>query len=189
MAKYTMPFDELNVLRQTVSTAPQLLEDGEAQDFVHALLLMAYIYGTEAANDMLGTEIAPDRNEAEDAIYKRIAGKDFEERVREYVASGDYESIIRVAETDSIRVYNDAILNTGKKSKLPNINKTWETAGDDKVRDTHEYLEGSTVPIDALFYTYDGDSAMYPGDFTLPENNCNCRCNIVLSQGDGSEKT
>jgi hypothetical protein len=49
---------------------------------------------------------------------------------------------------------------------------------DDRVRDTHMFLEGVEVPMGERFYTFDGDSAMIPGDFALPENNINCRCTL-----------
>jgi hypothetical protein len=54
---------------------------------------------------------------------------------------------------------------------------------DDRVRDTHDYLEGMVVPFSSRFYTYDGDSADYPGGFTLPENNIGCRCVVEVIRG------
>ena len=60
------------------------------------------------------------------------------------------------------------------------IYKQWRTMLDDRVRETHDFLEGATVPVDARFYTNDGDSARFPGDFMLVENNANCRCLIRL---------
>ena len=53
--------------------------------------------------------------------------------------------------------------------------------GDERVRDTHSPLEGITVGLNDLFYTWDGDAAMAPGGFTLPQNNVNCRCWITLT--------
>jgi hypothetical protein len=51
---------------------------------------------------------------------------------------------------------------------------------DEKVRDTHKYLEGMTVALDEEFYTYDGDHAPAPHGFTKVENNANCRCVVTL---------
>jgi hypothetical protein len=59
--------------------------------------------------------------------------------------------------------------------------KTWVTMMDDRVRDTHDYLEGETVGIGEDFYTYDGDHASAPGLFELAENNVNCRCELLFS--------
>jgi uncharacterized protein with gpF-like domain len=61
--------------------------------------------------------------------------------------------------------------------------KRWRTMNDDRVRDTHDYLEGMVVPFSERFYSYDGDSAEYPGGFALPENNINCRCVVEVIRG------
>lgn len=53
---------------------------------------------------------------------------------------------------------------------------------DDKVRDTHDYLEGMSVGIDEEFYTYDGDHALYPGGFENAQNNVNCRCFLTYTK-------
>lgn len=56
------------------------------------------------------------------------------------------------------------------------VEKVWATMEDERVRTTHEFLDGVGVPLDTLFFTIDNDSARYPGDFTKAENNCGCRC-------------
>lgn len=56
------------------------------------------------------------------------------------------------------------------------VEKVWATMEDERVRTTHEFLDGVGVPLDTLFFTIDNDSARYPGDFTKAENNVNCRC-------------
>jgi hypothetical protein len=52
---------------------------------------------------------------------------------------------------------------------------------DEKVRDTHQYLEGMTVGIEEDFWTYDNDHASAPGLFEFAENNVNCRCELLFS--------
>lgn len=133
------------------------------------------------------------------SVFKDIAGKDWERRVSEYYDSdsGTVDDVIRVVDTDMNRIYNDSVLDVGEKANagrvewsnedLPapdtknRVMKTWQTMLDNRVRDTHEYLEGMTVPVGRRFYTYDGDSARYPGDFSNPANSINCRCRISLS--------
>lgn len=133
------------------------------------------------------------------SVFKDIAGKDWEQRVSEYYDSdsGTVDDVIRVVDTDMNRIYNDSVLDVGEKANsgrvewtredvpAPNtkdrVMKTWVTMGDDKVRDTHDYLEGMSVPVDGRFFTFDSDYARYPGDFQLPQNNINCRCRISLS--------
>lgn len=178
------------------------------------LLLIAYTYGCEDANEMIGTQIAPTYDEMNESIYRKVAGKDFEQRVGQYVlefaealeyadenksasaAEGapeipkvptpPIEDIMRIAETDSHRVYNEAGFNTaGEAIKSGAVQgqvmKTWLTKNDDRVRDTHQYLEGTKIPYDAEFVTYDGDHAEKPGEFEQASNNVNCRCMIWYS--------
>ena len=61
------------------------------------------------------------------------------------------------------------------------VSKNWITVRDDKVRETHSYLEGQSVPLEEEFFTFDGDHAAYPGGFTKAENNVNCRCIVRLT--------
>lgn len=57
--------------------------------------------------------------------------------------------------------------------------KTWLTAGDDKVRETHADAEGQTVPIEQPF-DIGGEQAMYPGDPDLSDEEAlNCRCTLI----------
>jgi uncharacterized protein with gpF-like domain len=114
-----------------------------------------------------------------ETIYRKVAGKNFDQRVREYATTGDIESIMRVAETDATRVFNESELKTAQRVGAKS--KTWNTMLDDRVRDTHSYLEGMTVGIHDDFYTYDGDHAPAPGQFELPENSINCRCYLTFS--------
>jgi hypothetical protein len=58
----------------------------------------------------------------------------------------------------------------------PFQSKTWLSAGDGRVRDTHASADGQTVPIDAP-YNVGGAQLSYPGDPSGPNAEvCNCRC-------------
>jgi hypothetical protein len=63
------------------------------------------------------------------------------------------------------------------------ITKTWVTAGDDRVREDHDALDGQTVGADEKFTIPDGPNAGMqadgPGLFGIPEEDYNCRCWIV----------
>ena len=133
------------------------------------------------------------------SVFKDIAGKDWEQRVSEYYDSdsGTVDDVIRVVDTDMTRIYNDSVLDVGEKANRGKVEqtdtgipvpdatgrvmKTWETMMDERVRSTHFGLQSVSVPVDGRFHTWDGDSARYPGDFTDPNNNINCRCRIRLS--------
>jgi len=96
-----------------------------------------------------------------------------------YESGGTIADILRIAETEMTRIGNESAL--GAAVKAGATSKTWLTQLDDRVRDTHTYLESVTVPIDARFYTYDGDSAQAPGLFSKAENNVGCRCELSFS--------
>lgn len=133
------------------------------------------------------------------SVFKDIAGKDWEQRVSEYYDSdsGTVDDVIRVVDTDMNRIYNDSVLDVGEKANRGKVErtdtdkpvpdatgrvmKTWVTMADERVRSTHSWIEGVTIPISDRFYTWDGDSARYPGDFTLPQNVIGCRCRLELS--------
>ena len=162
-------------------------------DEILEMLIIAYMFGNESGNYMLSGETAPTQDDKElpipirvdsmnGSIFRKIADKTWEERVSEYLddEAGTVDEIIRVVDTDLNRVYNDSILDVGERAD-GTVMKTWQTMEDDRVRDTHFPLQSVKIPVDARFYAWDGDSARYPGDFTLPENNINCRCRISLS--------
>ena len=181
--------DELNNIRADLTDRVRIArERGEkgidvqyAVDTVLDLLIMAYAFGSDDANDALGTDVEPDGNEMYETIYRKVADKDFRDRVAEYAVAGSVDDIMRVAETETTRDYNDAAVQTAIRSGVPAM-KRWQTMKDDRVRDTHDYLQGIRVPVEARFYTYDGDSAAEPGGFTLAENNCNCRCWLTIEK-------
>ena len=178
------PFDQLTVLRAELESdflAGPEERKRRKRDRIDEIL------------EMLDTD---DMNRA---VFKVVAGKNWEQRITEYLddENGTVDDVIRVVDTDMNRIYNDSVLDVGEKANAgrvewtnedvpapdPNgkVMKTWVTMADDRVRDTHQYLEGMSVPVNSRFFTYDNDSARYPGDFADPQNNCGCRCRISLS--------
>lgn len=185
-------FDELDILRErlnadfSLGTEQRKLFRDDRIDEILDMLIMAYVFGTEDADEELTVTEEVVTDEMYNAVWLEIAGRNWEQRVREYFddPNGTVDDIMRVVETDANRIYNDAVLNVGEKvsKRGAPVSKTWNTMLDDRVRDTHEYIESVTVPIDKRFYTFDGDSAMAPGGFTDPQNNINCRCSITLNR-------
>lgn len=181
-----LPFDELNNIRTQIE-GTAITENGKTVydkdlciDIVLDALILAYIYGVDYANETLGTEIETDPDKMRETIYKKVTDKTFSDRVSEYAEEGKLEEMMRVAETEMTRDFNGGVLDTGNTGGAKY--KAWRTVLDDRVRDTHFYLEGTKVPINERFYTYDGDSASHPGDFARAENNVNCRCAIEVSR-------
>jgi SPP1 gp7 family putative phage head morphogenesis protein len=56
--------------------------------------------------------------------------------------------------------------------------KEWLATQDGHVRDTHAAMDHQVRKIDELFEAR-GKRAMYPGDFGLAEEDCNCRCAVI----------
>ena len=170
-----LPFDEINRMSREQITTESTAE--EAEDFVEDLLLMAYALGYEEMAELLGLDKRPSSDDVYAVIDAAIAGETYRDRVRKYAEAGAVEDIIRVIETETHRVFETAKFNAAVGSGKA-VMKRWDTMLDDRVRDTHIFLEGSYVPLNAKFYTYDGDSAYFPGGFELPQNNINCRCGV-----------
>ena len=126
-------------------------------------------------------EIKYSPQEMYEAIYKPVAGETFEERIDRRLREGtlDKETLKRIMETDYHRCEETGAYNTAQqfaKESGTKPYKIWRTMADDRVRETHWYIHGVEVPVEDRFFTYDGDSARFPGDFSLPENNISCRC-------------
>lgn len=79
--------------------------------------------------------------------------------------------------TESHRIQEEASQDARveAKKKGANVFKQWDATLDGKTRDTHRRLDGQIREVDEPF-EIDGKTAMYPGDFGLAEEDCNCRC-------------
>lgn len=180
-----LPFDELNSfeasLRERFADGKLAKEDEEdIIDEMLDLFLLAYAQGNSVTNANLSSDWTPTVDDVMKVIDEKVAGKTWRERAEEYFANGGtVDDLVRIAETETHRDANTAALDTAKKAGA--TTKTWVTMMDDRVRETHDYLEGMTVGIDEDFYTYDGDHASAPGLFELAENNIRCRCELIFS--------
>jgi len=181
-----LPMDELNRvdadIRQRFGDASLQDNKQEEEDIIDELLdlfLLAYAMGNSVTNENLSSDYSPALDDVMKVVDAEVAGKTWRERVEDYFGSGGTGAdIARIADTEMHRIANTAALDTAKRAGA--TSKTWVTMMDDRVRDTHDYLEGETVGIDDDFYTYDGDHASAPGLFELAENNVNCRCELLF---------
>ena len=189
-----MPFDELNTFKGMVveyKTEPLTLFEKEKKreeilDYIEYILFESYVYGNVQAMYDLGiidkdpAEIVNQRR-AEEVITKPVADKTYRERITEYLDDDNstVEDFMRVAETDSTRIYNTGVVDGGKASGIKGVMKQWHTMEDERVRDSHAVLDMKAVFLDEKFEV-DGDSAMAPGGFSDPALNVNCRCEISL---------
>lgn len=186
--RYVTALDELNILMAASCFLAEGDDEERARQVVndlHSALIRAYRLGIQNASEMLGAELAADLREMEAAIFAAVGDKTFEERAAEHIRNDRRGRLRTLAETEFHRVYNRAVDDGARayaRREGRGVTKTWYTMQDDKVRDTHDYLEGMTVPVGQDFYTYDGDHAAYPGGFEKAANNANCRCIVKLNR-------
>ena len=148
----------------------------EVQDSLLDLLIMAYIYGVNDVSDSLNEKFTPDKDKMYESVHKEIAGETWIERLSKAKTE---DEIKRIIVTESHRCFSDGQWDTAEGNAT---HKTWITRNDDKVRESHWYIDKLTVGIDEYFYTLDGDRALRPYGFTFPENNINCRCYLKYSR-------
>ena len=133
----------------------------------------------KAANDVIKTESAGLTAEEPPANLSDISAQ-----ISKTAQTLVYD-LSRLAETEAHRVLNEAILDSAldyaENHPTKNVTKTWATMKDPKVREPHEWLEGSTVPVDAYFYT-DGAKALAPGGFGRADLDVNCRCILRINK-------
>ena len=173
-------WDELEVIKSSVvqyfGRKPDEKRLREFCDWLEFVLCLVYAYGWHDAEEVIG--IVPIADGSDDiAVNLVIDGKTFRERITE---DSTPEEVMRIIDTEAHRDYNTGVYDAAKGSGIPNLRKKWRTMMDDRVRDPHFYLEGVEVGIDDRFYTYTGDSALYPGGFGVPELDINCRCVVEL---------
>ena len=179
-----LPIDELNVLKASIQitmedeTLPKETKKRIIRDDVEDFFLMAYMMGVEKTEETFKKEYVRDTDKLFNAMYKEFDGKNFIEEIDEYVESLDIPAVEMVADTGMTRMYSAGAFDAGEQ--FGGKFKRWKTMEDDRVRQTHDFINGVKVPFESRFYTFDGDSALYPGDFYLAKNNCNCRCEIDI---------
>ena len=181
------PWDEIHSLE---NKAEEALKQARTEDFkktvdnyideVKDLFEMDYMLGVWDASMQLGEIVDVVYEDIQKAVDKKIDGKDYKERIEEYFEDGTPYDIARVISTDAHRIYNEAVYEAAKTAGAST--KTWNTMADERVRDTHAYLEGVTVPLDAEFYSFNGDSTYYPGQWGIAEEDINCRCWLTYSK-------
>ena len=172
-----MPFDAINRLEREL---PIYFEDGKIRskvdyddiiDEMFEIFLLSYSHGVQAVNP----DYKPTLKEAIETVDDEVQGKTWRERMREHFDSGGtIDDVKRIIETEAHRDANTAAYEAAKKAGC--TMKTWHTMGDDRVRDSHFWLDGVTIPIDAEFYSFRGGSTMFPGQWGIPEEDVNCRC-------------
>ena len=82
----------------------------------------------------------------------------------------------RIARTETVGAMNEGEYQTAVVSGVMQ-SKEWLTQGDNRVRDTHEALDGVRIPIGKAF----ANGAQHPGDRNAgPSETINCRCTLLF---------
>ena len=111
-----LPFDELNSFTEKLRS---MFPDGklptkeeareEEEDIIDEMLdlfLLAYAQGNAVTNDALSFAWEPTLNDVDKVVNKEVAGKTWEQRVKDYFSSGgSVDDLIRIVETE---VHRDA---------------------------------------------------------------------------------
>ena len=186
---YIAKFDEINAISKQMyddyisgqKTESEIESDFE--DFLLYAYSIGFLMGAEdigASKDQLASPIS---QQVIDAVDRKFEGITAKQRLKDHLLNRDGASTIeRLMKTEWHRMTNEGINGFGNFYGKQNMTKRWVTMLDDKVRDTHDYLEGTEVPFNEDFYTYNGDHAPFPGMFGVPEEDVNCRCIVELRQ-------
>lgn len=179
-----LDFDEIHASTERIVSAyidSKTMELKKKQEYIEYELYM--LLGSYYIDGLYSTDLTKDidvsSSDMQSCIYKNIAGKTFRDRVYEYVANNDVQAIVRLLDSEAHRVYESAAYKTAmdyQKATGKEVLKIWNTQGDLKVRDTHEYIDSIKKKLNEPFITFDLDEAQFPGGFQTAENNVNCRC-------------
>lgn len=152
-------------------------------------LINAYVSGAKDTLEELGqdTALIDEINIVpglQSALQQAQGGMDYSNRTILGYFEYSTKEMQRLVTNEYHRLYNAGAYEMAKNLEVSGmkVGKKWHTMQDEKVRDTHLYLEGDVVGLDDYFFTFDGDEALYPGDFTQPENNINCRCRVTYEE-------
>ena len=92
---------------------------------------------------------------------------------------------VRIARTETISAFNSGALLSYQSGGA--TSKEWLTAGDERVRPTHQDAEGQVVGITSKFMV-GGEQLDHPGDpMGSPEEIINCRCVLLPAFDQGGE--
>ena len=140
--------------------------------------LSAPLYNSLGFNiDFLKTSVRMEisRGIAQELSYQEIA------RNIKNTTNVDYNKTLRIAKTEGHRIQNESAYNVQVEAikKGANIVKQWDSTLDGKTRPAHRALDGQIVGVDEYFKSESGYKALYPGDFGVPSEDCNCRCVLL----------
>lgn len=89
----------------------------------------------------------------------------------------DYGKAKRIVQTEGHRIHETTKFETmAEVNKELGLIKTWHCVKDEKVRHSHQSLDGVEVKFDEEFESISGAKTLRPGEFGVAEEDINCRC-------------
>ena len=140
--------------------------------------LSAPLYNALGYNiDFLKTSV---RQEISRGIAQALSYQEMARNIKN-TTNVDYNKSLRIAKTEGHRIQCESAYNVQvrAKQKGADIVKQWDSTLDGKTRPSHRMLDGQIVDVDDYFKSDSGYKALYPGDFGVPSEDCNCRCVLL----------
>ena len=153
----------------------------DPREAVKAIQTESKISGT--LYEVLGVDTKNLKKSISAEISRGIAGGMSTNEIARNISNATKAPVSRaktIVRTESHRIQQASCLNAQRtaKSKGANVVKMWDATMDGDTRPTHRHLDGQIREVDEPF-EMDGKSAMYPGDFGDPAEDCNCRCQCL----------
>ncbi len=142
-------------------------------------------------------------NGSRDALRRQLRDRRFDRTIRGSIDSGQsltqqqIDTMVNRYRANSIKHRSEAIARTealravheGKNASYqqaidsgdlhPNsLRNEWNTARDERVRDSHLSMHGQTQPFGSPFVSGRGNFAEYPGSFGVASEDIHCRCTV-----------
>ena len=86
-----------------------------------------------------------------------------------------------ITQTEGHRIQQEATWNAQRRAveRGADVVKQWDSTLDGRTRPTHRALDGEIVGVDEEFVSPTGGTALYPGGFGDPKEDCRCRCVLL----------
>lgn len=156
---------------QSATNMPPQVDQEELEE-----LMSQQVARMQQANASTAEEIA-----AAVLVAMAVGGEDERSALLRTALAAIFINLLRkrkraMAEHEAQTAYNAGIYLSGKDSG--GLTKTWITRKDQRVRTTHQFLEGKTVPFGEGFAVA-GEMLRFPGDpIAPPALTYNCRCRL-----------
>lgn len=110
----------------------------------------------------------------DETVDKMVAS--YKNRALRFRAEGIARTETMAAMHESQQQAMEQLVSTGEVTR-DQVTFVWRTAEDDRVRESHEVMDGQEVAMGEMFTTGDGNQLEYPGDPNGPAGEIiNCRC-------------